>query len=152
MANPNNDQVRQTREALLAMADSLGKIFRQKGAQLSDEDIEKLKKAVTDTLDAASAANASAIQDTADNIQKCVNKIADAKKSLDAALNNLEKVKNVPKIVANVAKLSLAVTAGDVQTIIGAAGEVMDAAEGGTRSFHGGLIMCSVIFSNGLYY
>jgi hypothetical protein len=48
---------------------------------------------------------------------------------LDVALKNLDKVKNVLTIASTIVKLASAVATGNVQTIVSAAGEVIDAAK-----------------------
>jgi gas vesicle protein len=129
MANPNENQMRQTRDALLAMANNLRTLKKEKGDQLSDEEIKTIGQAITDTLDKASSANASAIQDTAENIQKCVCRIDDAKTGLNSAMKNINKVKNILNIATSVVKLASAVVTGNIQTILSAAGGVIDAAK-----------------------
>lgn len=129
MAESNENQIRSTRDALLAMAKTLEKLLEEKSDDLSDDEVKKINEAITETLNKASAANAKAIQATVDNNQECVKRIADAKNSLDAALKKLDKVKNVLNIATSVVKLASAIVTGDVKTIISAAGGVVDAAK-----------------------
>ncbi len=129
MATPSDIQMRQTRDALQAMAEKFKKLKQEKGDELSYEEIKAINEAIRTSLDAASGANADAIQDTADNIQMCVSRIDAAKNDLDAALKNMGKVKKVVSIAATVVALASAVAIGDAESIIIAAGDVIDEAK-----------------------
>ncbi len=128
MPNPNDGYARQMRDDLLAMAENLRKLKKQKSAELSDDDVQKINQAIADTLDKASSLTADAIQDTVENIRNCVCKIDDAKNGLDRALQNLDRVRNIIHIATAVVNLASAASTGNVPEIVSAAGKVMDAA------------------------
>ncbi len=128
MPNPNDGYARQMRDDLQAMAENLRKLKKQKSAELSDDDVQKINQAIADTLDKASSLTADAIQDTVENIRNCVCKIDDAKNGLDRALQNLDRVRNIIHIATAVVNLASAASTGNVPEIVSAAGKVMDAA------------------------
>ncbi len=127
MSKPNNIQIRQMRDALQSMAESLETFKQKKGKQLSDGEVKAVNEAIRKALDTASAANETATRDTVYNFQTCVSRMDDAKKGLDATLQDPGRVKNVLTIAATVARLSAAAATGDVKSIVSAAGVVIDA-------------------------